>query len=107
MPLHPSIIYPKAIVASEGILEGRIGYILPVYPMNMRRLDVLAKSDVTFASRQAEINAMIELCEMLDSLHDAGYYLNHIVPANILVATETGKCCLINIDYITQSKLSS
>ena len=101
---HPSILYPNAIVDSHGAFEKYSGFVSPDFPCaDMTQLIAILKGSAKFASRQAVINAMIELCQMVESLHNNKFMLMHryINPYSIYVNVKTGKCCLVQNEYIS------
>ncbi len=101
---HPSILYPQAIVDSTGALEGRAGYISPKIPAGMLQLEYMLNRGIDFNSKQAMVNAMIELCQMLESLREKGLMHKYVNPYSIYVDTKSGKCCLVLNEYISSSK---
>ncbi len=100
-PIHSSVLYPYSIMRSAGEFKNRVGFVYGQIPQGMQSLENILKNKIRFDSKYAEVSAMLELCEMIASLHENGFVHTGINLQSVFLDNRTGACRLVRNEYIS------
>ncbi len=98
LSLHPSILYPIDVI--KGAVNG---YVFPHIPQDEDICGVasIINSRDNLSTKKTTLDILIELCDAIASVHQAGMVYKNLQLRNILCNKKTGKCYITDNDCIS------
>lgn len=95
-----NFVWPKMLTEPLGKNKDRYGYVMDLYGREYSSFPKIILGKAQFASKEVQINALIELVSAFEALHAEGYSYQDLNDGGIVINTQTGDVLVCDNDNV-------